>query len=40
MGSSVFEPVVYDAEDGDDEGAKIHEKKTSATLFGCVRNLL
>jgi hypothetical protein len=40
MGSSVFEPVVYDAEDGDDEGAKIHKKKTSATLFGAIGSTL
>ena len=26
-----FEPVVDEAEDGHDEGAKIHKKKTSAT---------
>ena len=27
----LFEPVVDEAEDGHDEGAKIHKKKTSAT---------
>src|SRR5918995_2364848 len=28
----LLEPVVYEAEDGHDEGAKIHKKKTSVTL--------
>ena len=29
--TAALEPVVYEAEDGYDEGAKIHKKKTSAT---------
>jgi hypothetical protein len=30
-----FEPVVYEAEDANDEGAKIHKKKTSV-MFGAI----
>ena len=40
QGSSVFEPVVDEAEDGYNEGAKIHKKKTSATLFGAIGSTL
>jgi hypothetical protein len=32
-----FEPVVDKAEDGDDEGAKIHNKKTSAA-YGAIES--
>jgi hypothetical protein len=31
-----IEVIVHQAEDGYDEGAKIHKKKTSATLFGAI----
>jgi hypothetical protein len=31
----VLESVIYEAEDGYDEGAKIHKKKTSATSLWC-----
>ncbi len=34
QGSSDFEPVVYEAEDGHDEGAKIHE--SGDLLFAAV----
>jgi hypothetical protein len=32
--SEVLEPVVYEAEDGNDEGAKIHEK--TSTTSGAI----
>jgi hypothetical protein len=35
--SEVLDAVVYEAEDGNDEGAKIHKKKTSALrLSGAI----
>jgi hypothetical protein len=33
-----FEPVVYKAEDSDDEAAKIHKKETSATSSGAIES--
>jgi len=33
--SEVLKSVIYEAEDRNDEGAKIHKKKTSATSLWC-----